>query len=969
MNASASSFDEDLLGGELPLDNDHAEAFARSDGADAMGRVFTRRDDDMVDDFDFGSGLDRASQSQSEMAGTAPVGMAVSVAMPAMNDVYGTLNNKISADTEINIRTIWKPWVSFCASCGRIPSVPHTGLSLYYSIARQDIDLDEPDRVDSLLENNSKLVIDYYILNLFLGFQARKPEMTSTQFEKTAKFLRGHLQSEYTALRNESLRLHRIVDIECPKDKVSGQSGECGFTKLLQDVKRRKAGQEKLNGTDIQESKERLITAEERFELLKEAFVPTDPKVGKLHALSRTCFAAQFNKCFQIAKRGEALRGHTFGMTYAEPYRVGPDGKLMTSFAISNKGKENAVGRRTCTGYVPHYDPTKDTTACDGWVFLFRFGGSGQKTEFAMGEPLPDFLDPVEMMNHHIYPSIGGGPTKEIPAATYQHTWSLLFKSCSIVCDKVTHQGRKQCQMELDFIRCPPEDITRIAGYAQSRGAGNKNQNQSYLTNQPVGVLSALGGSPYGHSRPETHAPGYLNANIDDILDKLFEVAGLGHFIAHRRDVHAEYAGCNSRKELADRGLFMAKGAISYFYESVKRSFLVAASRPMHFASPNKLNRESLRLYEVFKDPDGICVFRNPVFESPEFKELVVRVTRAQERADDNVVDMSTATENAINLAVKDNCAGPVEHLANSVSILGNKFETVWNENGVLRSEVALLQSEVNWLRGLCASHGLEVPEGPLACPTATYTYAAVSPTNSDDRHQTGFASGNAMDEEGDSESERQASESDVEAALKVIERLPAAEDTTVNGNPRRRKRAITQVEQGIAMKALGCQPTQTLGAGNKRTIYEYWKEYAYGDGDRPGYKLLEIQTKKKWRKDFPGCKNRPKAAAWCKLLKIYKLIEFYMETKFRVLNQLGNEYEWRRLTEQEALLEADKTFQDCVDTSGTPNFRDRLVPEFQKQLDYEKRASPGRVVDLDPTTATGRFKFQQEQEGPPEDS
>jgi hypothetical protein len=123
------------------------------------------------------------------------------------------------------------------------------------------------------------------------------------------------------------------------------------------------------------------------------------------------------------------------------------------------------------------------------------------------------------------------------------------------------------------------------------------------------------------------------------------------------------------------------------------------------------------------------------------------------------------------------------------------------------------------------------------------------------------------MDEEGDSDSEQEELEdyqsSKVEAAWKSVERLAPADDTTVNGDPRKRKRAVTQVEQGTLENAIGCPYTYTLQVENKRTIYEYWNEYAYGVGDRLAYRDLQETYKHAWRKGIPGL-SRPKDTVWC---------------------------------------------------------------------------------------------------------
>ena len=200
--------------------------------------------------------------------------------------------------------------------------------------------------------------------------------------------------------------------------------------------------------------------------------------------------------------------------------------------------------------------------------------------------------------------------------------------------------------------------------------------------------MSSVAGSPYGHKRPETHAPGYYLTNCDDLLDRLFKVAGLGSFVTQSQSVHDEYEkNSSSRKILAKKGLFMAEGATSYFHEAVKRAFLVAAARPLH-ADYGRLNRESPRIYELCKNNTGACVYNNPVFGCAEFMTLVSRVTAAQEHSDDNVIEMTVETENAITLAMKDNVAGPVTQLASQVLATNTRLDRLQDTNTSLDREV-----------------------------------------------------------------------------------------------------------------------------------------------------------------------------------------------------------------------------------------------------------------------------------------
>lgn len=350
--------------------------------------------------------------------------------MPSMASAYGG-HHCTAPSTEVHIKAIWKPWVAFCAQIGRAPFTtdlgePTTGLCLYVAKHCSSLPPCQKDRLERLctppdLHEMIHINIDYSLINEFLSFQAARHEMTASNLKKTSTFLKAHLQAEYRVLQNQlSARTATNFSIECAVDKITGISSLSRYSQVMKSVKKRKAEQDKELGIDIQADKERHISDAQRIELIEEAFFPSSS--NHLHEISRLCFIAQINKAFQIVKRGEALRAHTFGMCYVQEYRLGPDGKLKTAFVMSNKGKENGVGRRTCTGYVPHYQPLFDALGSDGLLFLYRFGG--EKSHYSRGEVVPDLLDPEILLGHHIYPSVCGGGMVPITAPVDQVTWS-----------------------------------------------------------------------------------------------------------------------------------------------------------------------------------------------------------------------------------------------------------------------------------------------------------------------------------------------------------------------------------------------------------------------------------------------------------------------------------------------------------------------------------------------------------------
>jgi hypothetical protein len=89
------------------------------------------------------------------------------------------------------------------------------------------------------------------------------------------------------------------------------------------------------------------------------------------------------------------------------------------------------VGRRTCTGFVPHYQPLFDALGSDGLVFLYRFGGP--KAFHNRGELLPNLMDPQVLLGHHIYPSAHGGAGVEITGPVDQNTWSKSTRNAGLM--------------------------------------------------------------------------------------------------------------------------------------------------------------------------------------------------------------------------------------------------------------------------------------------------------------------------------------------------------------------------------------------------------------------------------------------------------------------------------------------------------------------------------------------------------
>jgi hypothetical protein len=113
----------------------------------------------------------------------------------------------------------------------------------------------------------------------------------------------------------------------------------------------------------------------------------------------------------------------------------------------------------------------------------------------------------------------------------------------------------------------------------------------------------------------------------------------------------------------------------------------------------------------------------------------------------------------------------------------------------------------------------------------------------------------------------------------------------------------------------------------------------------------LEAQFRHEWRKDLPGKKT--KATIWSNRSQVYGLVELYMSRFFHILSSEATppltegDFETRSLTEEEALLEANKTYACCINAKGKPNVREKVIPEFRMQRIYEESCkSVPRYVD-----------------------
>jgi hypothetical protein len=628
-------------------------------------------------------------------------------------------------------------------------------------------------------------------------------------------------------------------------------------------VKKNQAELFRSSGKDFQANIDRIITDEEMVMVFLLALKANDPRLpmNKVNPLGRLQFGATLAKAFQTMRCGEEFHYQIFGMRFLRVMpTIGPGGGTLCPHAITNKAKHNTVNRFEYTCWAPHVNPLFDAASWDGLCFLYWFS--------VQNEPWPNFFDWSDFSQRHSYVSMTDYKTRLPDKVMYKH-WKEHFTACGIICDKVTHQPRRQNQQKLDARNVPLPALQRACGY-RSGGTGdsqgqqaNKDQTRSYLTTPSAGCVVECAGGDYTYTVAHNPLWAKRTQRVTDILKVLCEMSIPILLITHTA-VYTAYGQCASHKQRAEKRLYMAKGAIEELKYSIEQGFLMLASRPRIYVKGKlRLDKQSPCIFDLCKNIRMGRLFNLPVFSDNAFQDLKVAMREAEEIEETSIFESFEEPASKMEAIVQSCWRGPMESLR--------------SQQGDLHRQQADMQRM-------------------LTCVFNKVVGSGDSSNSNIDSNLAGGASGTHRSASSRVPGARQevGPASFSETFRDFIP--PAAVDDTLaptgggeGPNPRKRKRPIPQHIQNEMVAFLGTPiPTESsiILEDNHTTLEEFWNRFT-------SYLQLEQQYGSEWRKDLPPMKT--KAMFWSIRKPIWKLVGYYMEisgmTKTDALSAANNTY------------------------------------------------------------------------------
>jgi hypothetical protein len=467
------------------------------------------------------------------------------------------------------------------------------------------------------------------------------------------------------------------------------------------------------------------ISDDQMHALLTSALRTEHPVLLGMHPLAKLQFCAIFTKAFVTLNRGGELRDLTFGMCFLRTLEaIGGSGGAECGHFVSNKAKKNQVGNFVYKAFACHVNPLQDVAAWDGLCFAQRFA-----TE---GEPFPSFTDWQSFNGRALYRSIRSH-LQALSAATMHSQWRAIFDAHGVVCDKLTHQPRKQGQQFLDSFGVGPSQIGRMADHLPSntndRPGLTKVQHQSYLTTPPIeAVVVAAGGK---RQFPECHHPGWANVNgatralLTTLMNALNPL-----FRSTLDDIAQQSRNCPSYQEKKARRLFAALGSIEYMNFALERALLMLASKPMKkVCGVWKLQVDSPVILDLCDRTNRNSIFSSQVFDSLEFEQLKVEVAQSQAMDDQNLTHMPGAQQAAI---VQNVANIMIPHLARVENFLSEqRGESAANSQrlNAVEAQLATLVGLVNLvISGGGGGIGGGNPVAPQVAPAAPNPPVAAAP-------------------------------------------------------------------------------------------------------------------------------------------------------------------------------------------------------------------------------------------------
>ena len=143
----------------------------------------------------------------------------------------------------------------------------------------------------------------------------------------------------------------------------------------------------------------------------------------------------------QMWCRGEMLRDETWAcMWMSFTHRVGPAGNPLLN-TITDGGKINEANNMEYMSVLPHINPLLCSIFAKGAMLLWRL--------LFMAEKFPDPMQVETWYNRFVLREASSHMRRQSYRSQYE-TLIRLYNGCEVLAHKITHQGRVDCQRNLE---------------------------------------------------------------------------------------------------------------------------------------------------------------------------------------------------------------------------------------------------------------------------------------------------------------------------------------------------------------------------------------------------------------------------------------------------------------------------------------------------------------------------------------
>jgi hypothetical protein len=483
---------------------------------------------------------------------------------------------------------------------------------------------------------------------------------------------------------------------------------------------------------------------------------------------------------------------------------------------ITNGGKTNQAGKLQYSAYAPHVNPEEDPGGWLGFYFMQRF--------MIDNEQPPDHRNWEDYAYKPVFRSMSD-PEKALSDSTMYEHWKTFFSAIGICTPHVVHQPRLDGQQRLDEYNVPQNHIARFAKYGHGGNTADRNvaQEESYLTTPPLDCLVAMAGDPSRHHNARRFYPGW-----NDVKTSLPELVYKALPQLHEQIVEVcdAFDKATSHQQREKERLYMARGSLLHLRSCIERAFQIAAARPID-ADTGKVKESSQPLFYTYRNSP---LFHHPIWQSDEFKALVVSMEARQDELSSQQLRLTIPITNAFEELVNENLVPPIEQIVRGQDAITNAMVQGFSE---MRSilDAYLVSRSCNQCH--CAglpSHG--------------------SDASTVDHHSLFFLT--------DSHTQPPSS--------LVIEDVRPDQDVTKDGRPRKRRRMIRQEDQqrmgSPEGRDLSKVPEEhhkyyaiSLANTSAYSADRLWSLYSEGNGHLPPLMEAEEVTSGKWRSRWK-CQN-----------------------------------------------------------------------------------------------------------------